>query len=155
MNEPETRVIVRNRRARHDFHVLSAVEAGIALTGTEVKSIRAGRVNLKESYARIDGGEVFLIGMHVSPYEQGNRFNHEPKRTRRLLLSRREIRNLSRDTEKSGLTLVPLSIYLKGKLVKVELALARGKRQYDKRHDIAEREAQREIERAIKRGPSE
>ncbi|MFC2076264.1 SsrA-binding protein SmpB [candidate division KSB1 bacterium] len=154
MNEPDKRVIVRNRRARHDFHVLSTLEAGISLTGTEVKSIRAGKVNLKESYARIEGGEVFLIGMHISHYDQGNRFNHEPKRNRRLLLSRHEIRNLDRDTEKSGLTLVPLAIYLKGKLVKVELALARGKKQYDKRQDMAEREAAREMERALKRDAS-
>lgn len=155
MNDPEPRAIVRNRRARHDYHVLSVVEAGISLTGTEVKSIRAGRVNLKESYARVDRGEVLLIGMHISPYEQGNRFNHEPRRTRKLLLNRREIRNLAREIEKGGNTLVPLSVYLKGRLVKVELALARGKKQYDKRRDMAEREAQREIDRAMKRGSEE
>jgi SsrA-binding protein len=141
--------IAVNRRARHDYDILEKFDAGIVLTGTEIKSIRARRVQLRDAYAAIEGGEPYLHNMHISPYEAGNRFNPDPKRTRKLLLHRREIdRLLGRTTEK-GLTLVPLRVYLQRGYAKVELGLARGKRQYDKRKAIAEREARREEERAL------
>jgi len=144
-------VIAKNRRARHDYEVLSVYEAGIVLTGTEVKSLRQRRVNLKDSYAVIKNGEAYLVGMHISVYDQGNRFNHDPERVRKLLLNRREIITLKNQVEKTGLTLVPLSIYFKNNRVKVELALVRGRKQYDKRRAMAKREAEEEIKRALKR----
>lgn len=143
-------VIATNRKARHDYHILQAIEAGIVLTGTEVKSLRLGRANLKESYARIENGEVFLHGMHISPYEQGNRYNPDPRRTRKLLLHRYEIRRLTGKVQEKGLTLVPLKLYFLNGKVKVELALVRGKKEYDKRRAIAERDAQRDMERGFK-----
>jgi SsrA-binding protein len=141
--------IAVNRRARHDYDILEKLDAGIVLTGTEIKSIRARRVQLRDAYATIEDGAPYLHNMHISPYEAGNRFNPDPKRTRKLLLHRREIdRLLGRTTEK-GLTLVPLRVYLQRGYAKIELGLARGKRQYDKRKAIAEREARREEERAL------
>jgi SsrA-binding protein len=141
------KVISDNRKAYHDYFVEEKLEAGIILTGTEIKSIRNGRVNLKDSYARIDNGEVWLYQMHISPYEQGNRFNHDPLRKRKLLLNHSEIIKLIGKVQQQGLTLVPTKIYLKRGLAKIELGVCRGKKNYDKRQDIAERDAKREIER--------
>ncbi|MBE3587291.1 MAG: SsrA-binding protein SmpB [Thermoanaerobacteraceae bacterium] len=145
------RVVTVNRKARHDYHVLETYEAGIALTGTEVKSLRAGRANLQDSFARVENAELFLYNMHISPYEQGNRFNHEPKRPRKLLMHKYEIRRLLGKSREKGLALVPLKVYFndRGK-AKVELALARGKKLYDKREDMAARDARREMERAVR-----
>ncbi|MCL5257555.1 MAG: SsrA-binding protein SmpB [Chloroflexi bacterium] len=140
-----------NRKAFHDYSIEEKFEAGIALTGTEIKSIRDGRVNLRDSYAKISDDEAWLMNMHVSPYGQaGGYFNHEPLRTRKLLLHRREIRYLAGKTQAKGLTLVPLRLYLKGGKAKIELGLAKGKKLYDKREALAERDAEREIERAFK-----
>lgn len=144
------RVITTNRKARHDYHILDTIEAGVALQGTEVKSLRAGRINLKDSYAEIRDGELFLVGVHISPYEQGNRFNHEPERPRKLLLHKREILKLGLKAREKGLTLVPLRVYFKASRIKVELALVKGKRAYDKRATIAAREAKRDLDRAFK-----
>lgn len=144
------KLIAQNRKAFHDYHIEERIEAGIALTGTEIKSIRAGRVNLRDSFAQIRKGEAFLHNMHVSPYEQGNRYNHDPLRTRKLLLRRREIDRLFGMIREKGYTLVPLKIYLKNGLAKIELALARGKKQYDKREAIKQRDAKREMDRALK-----
>lgn len=145
MKKLGTKVIASNRKARHEFFIEDTMEAGIVLTGTEVKSIRQGKVNIKESYASIDDGEVYVNGMHISPYEQGNIFNVDPLRKRKLLLHRREIRKLIGETKQKGFTLVPLSIYLKDGKVKLELALARGKKLYDKRDTIAKKDAERRI----------
>jgi len=135
----------------HDYFVEDTYEAGIVLTGTEIKSIRAGKVQLRDSYARTEGGEVWLHNMHISPYEQsGEFFNHEPTRSRKLLLHRNEIAGLIGKAQTKGLTLIPLRLYFKGGRAKIELALARGKRSYDKREALAERDAQREIERALR-----
>lgn len=146
----EMKVIAENRKARHDYHIDEVLEAGLVLQGTEVKSIRGRRVNLKDSFARVENNEVFLLNMHISPYEQGNRANHDPLRTRKLLLNRSEIRRLIGLSREKGMTLVPLRLYFKRGRVKVELAVARGKKLYDKRHDLAERTANREIERAFR-----
>jgi SsrA-binding protein len=126
------------------------MEAGIALQGTEVKSIRLGRVNLKDSYARVENGELFVYNMHISPYDLGNRFNHDPLRPRKLLMHRREINKLAGYIQNKGYTLIPLSIYLKGSRAKIELGVARGKKEFDKRRSIAERDARREMERSFK-----
>ncbi len=144
------KVVAENRKAYHDYFVEEKIEAGILLTGTEIKSIRNGRVNLKDSYARIENGEVWLHQMHISPYEQGNRFNHEPLRTRKLLLNKTEISKLIGKVQLQGLTLVPIKIYLKRGLAKIDLGVCRGKKNYDKRQDIAEKDAKREIERAMR-----
>lgn len=144
------RTVAQNKKAFHDYFVDEEFEAGIELFGTEVKSIRAGRVNLKDSYVSLKTGEAILIGMHVSPYEQGNIFNREPLRSRRLLLHRREINRLIGLTQQEGYTLIPLRVYLKRQLVKVSIGLCRGKKNYDKRQDIARRDAKRDMERAIK-----
>lgn len=144
------KIIAINRKARHDYEILESFEAGMALTGTEVKSLREGRVNLKDSYARVENGEVFLVNSHISPYSHGNIQNHEPLRERKLLLHKSEIKRLRGKTEERGLTLVPLKIYFVRGRAKVELALARGKRQYDKREQIKRRDADREIEREFK-----
>ncbi len=144
-------VVADNRKARHDYMIEETVEAGIVLTGSEIKSVRAGRVNLRGSYARILNDEVFLYEAHISPYEQsGTYFNHEPTRTRKLLLHRREISRLEGLVRQKGLTLVPLKLYFKGRRAKLELGVARGKKLYDKREDIARREATRDIERVLK-----
>ena len=144
------KVVTTNRKAHHDYHILDRIEAGIVLQGTEVKSLRAGRINLKDSYAEFRDGELFLIGAHISPYEQGNRANHEPERERKLLLHRREILRLGLKAREKGLTIVPLRVYFKSNRVKVELALVKGKRAYDKRVAIASREAKRDLDRAFK-----
>lgn len=144
------KVIAENRKARHDFHIEETVEAGLVLTGTEIKSVRLGRVNLRDSHALIEKGEVWLYNMHIAPYEHGNRYNHEPARRRKLLLHRREIDRLFGKARLRGYTLVPIRIYLKDGRAKIELALARGKKQYDKRQAMAERDAKRRIERALK-----
>lgn len=149
--ERPIRIIAQNRKAHRDYAVEETIEAGIVLVGTEVKSIRAGRVNLNDSFALIRDGEVFLHNMHVAPYEHGNRWNHEPTRPRKLLLNRNEIAYLAGKVRQRGYTLVPLKVYLKGDWIKVELALARGKKQYDRRRDIAEREAERRIQQAMRR----
>ena len=142
------RVLATNRSARHEYHLLDSYEAGIVLTGTEVKSARLGKVNLKDAYARIAGGEVFLHNCHISPYEQGNRENHEPMRPRKLLLHAAEIRKLSREILKTSLTMVPTRMYLKKGRIKVELAVARGKKLHDKRETDRRREVDREMARA-------
>ena len=144
------KVIAENRKARHDYFVEDSYEAGIILTGTEIKSIRAGRVNLKDSYAEIVDGEVWLNQMHISPYEQGNRFNHEPLRKRKLLLHRSEIARLAGKVQQQGMTLIPLKIYIKNGLAKIELGLCKGKKIYDKRQDIASRDAKRQMERELR-----
>jgi len=147
MNEakaPSTKVIVTNRKARHDYHLMERYEAGIVLQGTEVKAIRAGRMNLTDSYARVEDNEVFLIDAHISPYEQGGE-NHEPKRKRKLLLKRAEIRKIENKTHPTGMTLVPTKAYFSDGKVKIEIALAKGKHDYDKREDIRKAEDQRAI----------
>lgn len=146
----DNKVFAKNRRAFHDYHIEEKYEAGMVLTGTEVKSIRSGKVNLKDSYARIENGEMFVHNMHISPYEQGNRFNHEPLRKRKLLMHRKEISRFIGLTREKGYTLIPLQIYAKKGFIKVEIALARGKKQYDKRDALAAKEAKREVERAFK-----
>ena len=143
-------MIAQNRRARHDYHLLERFEAGIALQGTEVKSLRAGKVNFSESFARVEEDELFLHDLHIAPYEQGNRANHEPKRTRKLLMHKREIRKIASDTQGKGLTLVPTRIYFVRGIAKVELALARGKQTGDKRETLRERDAQRSIREALR-----
>ena len=144
------RTIAQNRKAWHDYFVEEKVECGIVLFGTEVKSVRQGKVNLKESWVRIHNGEVWAEGMHISPYEQGNIFNHDPFRTRTLLAHKREITKLYGKQQADGYSLIPLSVYFKDGKVKVELALAKGKKLYDKRHDIADRDADREMDRRMK-----
>jgi len=143
--------IAENRRARHDYHLLDRYEAGLQLTGTEVKSLRDGRVTLGQAYADLRDGEVWLIGAHIDEYAQGNLANHEPDRDRKLLLHRREIESLIGQVQEKGLTLVPTRMYFKNGRVKLELAVGRGKEQRDKRRDIAKRDAQRDIERALRR----
>lgn len=145
MKKGGVKVLASNRKARHDFFIEDTIEAGIVLTGTEVKSIRQGKLNLKDSYASIDNGEIYLNNMHISPYEQGNIYNVDPVRKRKLLLHKREIRKLNQELTLKGLTLVPLSVYLKDGKVKVELATAKGKKLYDKRDDIAKKDAERRM----------
>jgi SsrA-binding protein len=144
-------LIAQNRKARHDYHVESTIEAGLVLTGTEVKSLRAGRATLTDGYATIDNGQAWLRGVHIPEYDLGTWTNHEPRRARKLLLHRDEIRKLAAKTQAKGLTIIPLSLYFKDGYAKVELALAAGRKHQDKRHAIAEREAKRETERAIGR----
>lgn len=144
------KVVAQNRKARHDYFIEETYEAGIVLKGTEVKSVRQGRVNLRDAYAAIRDGEVYVENMHISPYEKGNIYNVDPTRSRKLLLNRREINRLIGYTQQRGLTLVPLRLYIKRGLVKVELGVARGKKTYDKRADIARRDAKREIERSFR-----
>jgi SsrA-binding protein len=143
--------VARNRKARHDYFIIDTLECGIVLTGTEIKSVRAGRLNLKDGYASIKDGEVWLWNVHISPYEKGSYYNHEPVRPRKLLLHKHEIMRLVGKVREKGLTLVPLSVYIKdGKRAKVELALVKGKSQHDKRDTIAERDAKRSMEKALK-----
>ena len=144
------KLIANNKKAYHDYFIEDKYEAGIELYGTEIKSMRMGKCSVKESYIRIDKGEVFIVGMHISPYEKGNIFNRDPLRTRKLLLHRQEIRKLSGKLTEQGYTIVPLQVYLKGSLVKVEIGLAKGKKLYDKRQDIAKKDARREAERDFK-----
>jgi SsrA-binding protein len=149
--EQGRQVIARNRRARYDYRIDDTYEAGLVLTGTEVKSLRAGRASLADGFAQISDGEVWLHNVHIPEYTQGTWTNHEPRRTRKLLLHRREIDKLSAATAERGLTLVPMSLYFKDGKAKVELGLGRGKRTYDKRHDLASRDAAREVDRALRR----
>lgn len=145
------KIIAQNRKARHDYFFEEVYEAGIVLKGTEIKSLRAGGVNLKDSFAKVEKGEVFVYNMHISPYAQGNRFNVDPLRPRKLLLHKREIRKLDAAVSRDGLTLVPVKIYLNSRgIVKLEIAIARGKKLYDKRTDIAKRDAERSMERVVK-----
>ncbi len=147
----QKKMIANNKKARHDYFIEEVYEAGMVLTGTEIKSIRQGRINLKESYAKVEAGELIIYGMHISPYEQGNRFNVDPLRPRKLLLHRQEIRKLIGYTTQKGLTLVPLTVYINEKgLAKMEVAVARGKKLYDKRDDIAKRDSERRMEQEIK-----
>jgi SsrA-binding protein len=147
--EAPREAIARNPKATHDYHILDSWEAGIVLTGTEVKSLRHGKASIKEAYARIRGGEVFLEGMNITPYAQGNRYNHDPVRSRKLLLHRREIERLIGAVEQKGLTLIPLDLYFSRGRAKVKLALGRGKKQYDKREDLKRRDAERDVARAL------
>jgi len=144
------KVVAQNKKARHDYHIEDTFETGMVLTGTEIKSIRAGKANLKDSFARIQNGEIFLHNMHVSPYEQGNRYNHDPLRTRKLLLQKKQISKLIGITKEQGYSLVPLRMYLKNGFAKLELALAKGKKLYDKRETLKKKDAQREVERAFR-----
>jgi len=147
----DMKAICTNRKARRDYEIIETMEAGVVLTGTEVKSLRAGSAHLKDSYAAVERGELFLFNAHISPYRMGNRFNHEPTRTRKLLMHSREIKRLIGKIQEKGLTLVPLKLYFSGAgRVKVELGLARGRRAYDKRRAIADRDAKRELNRALK-----
>ena len=150
MNQVGTKIISQNKKAYHDYFVEEKYEAGIELCGTEVKSIRAGNVNLKDSYCDIKDGEIFVVGMHVSPYEHGNIFNRDPLRKRRLLMHKREILKLHGHVAQKGMSLIPLSLYFSGSNVKVEVGLGRGKKLYDQRDSIAKRDADREIDRKMK-----
>ena len=154
-DKERVKVVAQNRKARHEYFIEGTYEAGIVLSGTEVKSVRLGKSSIAESYADIVDGEAYILGMHISPYEQGNIYNKEPTRDRKLLLHRREINKLWALTQQKGLTVVPLKVYLKGGLVKVELGVGRGKKTHDKRDGIAEREARREIDRRLKSGARE
>ena len=146
------KLVANNKKARHDFFIEDTYEAGIALTGTEIKSVRMGKVSIKESFAKVERGEIVIHGMNISPYEQGNRFNVDPIRPRKLLLHKREINKLIGYTTQEGLTLVPLRMYINDRgRAKVELAVARGKKNYDKRHDIAKRDADRRMQQAVRR----
>lgn len=148
----QKKIIATNKKARHDFFIDEIYEAGIVLTGTEIKSIRQGKINLKESFAKVQNGEVFVHQMHISPYEQGNRYNVDPVRPRKLLLHKQEIRKLIGYTTQKGMTLVPLSVYIdEHGRAKMELALARGKKLYDKREDIAKRDSERRMQQAMKK----
>ena len=144
------KVLAQNKKAFHEYFVEDKYECGIVLVGTEVKSIRAGRVNLKDSYVKIKSGEAFVIGMHISPYEKGNIFNRDPFRERKLLLHKAELRRLARASQEQGFSIIPLSMYLKDGLVKMEIATAKGKKRYDKRESLAKRDAEREMERKLR-----
>ena len=154
MSKPDAgegkKIVVSNRKARHEYHVLQTHEAGMVLQGTEVKSLRNGKANLQDAFARFHSGELWLHNLHISPYEAGNRHNHDPLRPRKLLLHRREMRRLVGEAEQEGLTLVPLDIYFRGGIAKTTLALVRGKKLHDKREDLKTREVKREMERAYK-----
>ena len=148
--EKSSRRIAENRKAYHDYHIEEKMEAGLELQGTEVKSLRQGRVNLSDSYAAVQNGELWLIGMHISPYEQGNVFNRDPMRPKKLLMHRSEINRLAGLVQRQGYALIPLEIYLKNGLMKVQLGLCKGKKLYDKREDNAKRDAERDMERALR-----
>lgn len=150
MAKENFKTITENRKARHEYFVIESMETGIELVGTEVKSLRQGSVNLKDSWCSIDNGELFIKGMHISPYEKGNIFNCDPMRVRKLLMHRKEINRLFGKVKQDGLTLIPLSLYFKGSKVKVKLGLCKGKKLYDKREDAAKKDAKRQIERAFK-----
>lgn len=150
MKDEAVKIVADNRKARHDFFVDESLEAGIALAGTEVKSLRQGKCNLRDSYARIENGEALLYNVHISPYDPASKFNHDPLRTRKLLLHKHEILKLNSKVREKGYTVVPLKMYFRNGKAKVELGLARGKRQYDKRDDLAERDAERAIARALR-----
>ena len=150
MAKTSTKLIANNKKAYHDYFILDTYEAGIALHGTEVKSLRMGKCSVKESFIRVENGEVFIYGMHISPYEKGNIFNKDPLRPRKLLLHKAEINKMLGKTKEKGMAIVPLKVYFKGSLVKVEIGLARGKKLYDKRNDIAKKDQQREAQREFK-----
>ncbi len=150
MSGTSEKLIANNKKALHDFFILEKYEAGISLRGTEVKSVRMGNCSIREAFVRIDGGEAVIYGMHISPYEKGNIFNRDPLRERKLLLHKAEIRKISGKVKEKGMTLVPLRVYLKGNLVKVEIGLAKGKKLYDKREDIAKKDSEREARRNLK-----
>ena len=149
-NKQSQKIIAENRKAKHDYFVIESYEAGVELFGTEVKSLRRGGVNLNDSYCEVDKGELFALGIHISPYEQGNIFNREPLRPKKLLMHKKEIMKLAGLVSRDGYTLVPLSLYFKGSRVKLALGLCKGKKLYDKREDIAKKDANRDIERHIK-----
>lgn len=151
MSNDAVKIIATNRKARHDYHIDDTFEAGMALTGTEIKSIRAGRVSLRDSFAVVKEGELWLMNAHIAPYDPGTYANHEPRRPRKLLMHRREINRIAGQLQEKGFTLVPLRLYLKNNLAKVELGLARGKKQYDKRAALRQKETRREIDRAVAR----
>ena len=150
MAKAETKLIANNKKAYHDYFILETYEAGISLSGTEVKSMRMGKCSIKEAFIRVEKGEVFIYGMHISPYEKGNIFNKDPLRVRKLLLHRSEINKLLGKTKEQGITIMPLKVYFKGSLVKVEIGLAKGKKLYDKRQDIAKKDQKREAQREFK-----
>ena len=150
MAKEQGKLIANNKKAYHDYFILDTYEAGIVLHGTEVKSLRMGKCSIKESFIRIENGEVFIYGMHISPYEKGNIFNKDPLRVRKLLLHRSEINKITGKIKEKGMALVPLKVYFKGSLVKVEIGLAKGKKLYDKRNDIAKKDQQREAQRDFK-----
>ena len=145
-----TKIIAQNKKAWHDYFVDEKFEAGVVLTGTEIKSVRAGKVNLKDSYCSFEGGEIFAVGVHISPYEQGNRFNHVPLRDKKLLMHRKEILKLQGRVQQKGFSVIPLSLYFSGSYVKMEIGLCRGKKLFDKRESDAERQADRTMERHLK-----
>lgn len=150
MAKGEGKVVASNKKAYHDYFIEEAIETGMVLQGTEIKSIRAGKIQLKDSFARVSNGEVFVSNIHISPYEQGNRYNHEPERQRKLLLKKREIEKLIGLSKESGYTLIPLKVYLKNGFAKLLLGIAKGKKNYDKREDLKKKEAKRDIERAFR-----
>ncbi len=150
MPKGEGQLIAQNRKARHDFTIIDTIEAGIVLKGTEIKAIRASRINLKDGFARVRNGEVYLSNVHISPYEQGNLFNHDPLRTRKLLMHRKQIDRLIGETKNTGVTLVPLKVYIKNGFAKVLIGIAKGKKQYDKREDLKRKDMKREIDRTLK-----
>ena len=146
----EKKIVSSNKKARHDFFIIEVYEAGLELTGTEIKSVRAGEISLKDSFAKVRNGEAFVYNMHISPYAQGNRYNKDPLRPKKLLLHKKEIRKLDQAVTQEGLTLIPLEVYLLKGRAKLSLAIAKGKKLYDKREDIAKRDAQRDIDRRMK-----
>ena len=148
---PGEKTVTLNRKARHDYHILRTLEAGLSLLGTEIKSVRSGHVSIREAYVRPHDGEMWLVGAHIAQYPPAGRANHDPTRSRRLLLHRREIGELQREVQSAGVTLVPLRLYLKDGRAKLEIALARGKKSYDKREAIAKREIERQMQRAVRR----
>lgn len=150
MPKGEGKLIAQNRKARHDYTVVDTMEAGIVLQGTEIKSIRNGRINLKDGFVRIRNGEAYLLNVHISPYEQGNIFNHDPLRTRKLLLHKKQIAKLIAETKNTGITIIPLKVYIRNGYAKVLIGLAKGKKQYDKREDLKRKEINREINRTLK-----
>jgi SsrA-binding protein len=150
MTQPHIKIVCQNKKARHDYHIIEVIEAGMVLLGTEVKSLREGRANLKDSYARIRDGELYLVQAHISPYSHASYDNHDPERVRKLLVHKRELKRLTGKTQEKGLTIVPLKIYFKDGKAKIELALASGKKSYDKRETLKRQTQKREMERAIK-----
>lgn len=150
MPKGEGKLIAQNKKARHDYHILETFEAGMVLQGTEIKSIRNSRINLKDGFVRVRNGEVFLVNVHISPYEQGNIFNHDPLRTRKLLLHKRQIRQLEGESKNAGITIVPLKVYIKDGYAKVLIGLAKGKKEYDKRESIKQKDQERQIRRIVK-----
>ncbi|MGX6961356.1 SsrA-binding protein SmpB [Vagococcus xieshaowenii] len=150
MKKKDSNTIAQNRKAMHDYTILETVEAGMVLQGTEIKSIRNGRINLKDGFATIRNGEAYLHNVHISPYDQGNIFNHDPLRARKLLMKKKQIHSLVGETKNAGITLVPLKIYIKNGFAKVLIGVAKGKKQYDKREDLKRKDINREVERALK-----